>query len=75
MSKTSYLVFAYYQYYPNGGANDLQLVTDNLEEACEKVIQFTESNEYGHSEYDGAHVLEVSDGKTEKIYARGWDKQ
>ena len=56
-----YLVFEFGQYYPCGGAHDLKLATNDLVEACEKVEELINPEDWCDS--SEAHVYDTHKGE------------
>lgn len=64
-----YWVFAWSNYYPNGGLNDLYLCTDDLEEAQKELAKKTKSSNIdvdfnaGEDTHEYGHIFDMQEMK------------
>ena len=56
-----YLLFAFREYYPNGGMDDCIFVADNVDELNSYAMQYIEDNKY---DFDYMHYYDCNSGKT-----------
>lgn len=69
-SKVRYLLFSFYDYYPEGGLDDIALITDDIDEVKERIRWFgIESETYDTEMYhiSNSDNIQVYDTEESKV--------